>query len=315
VTPEGRPVDWDTYNREFYYSASPASYFMARWNLLMLSAAEPDAVGALLVAGIEYDGITAKIEDRPQTEADERQHLAFLITESQSLLHHISESLIRLFLAHAGQPVSPWLEMASLNPFWKFKAQVALLTHSHWPDGLEDEVLPVFLGRPRKDQTAQVLEAKTASIRLIRILSEHLLKDAPLYNSVKHGLTVVAGHAGFSVISEQTGQGFGSSGTAVAFLEREKCPGGHTWKHTRQLVSIRRTLWLSHLAITQIEALWTIAMWPYSDIQPEGVTVVTNDGIDTAMIGEFSDANAITRFSHFIGFEAHWPKGEPTSQP
>ena len=78
------------------------------------------------------------------TEARDDLHVAFLVTESQAVLHHVSEALIRLFLAHADGGDCPWMEVAALRNFSKFKQEVAVLARGSWPGHYEEAIPYVF---------------------------------------------------------------------------------------------------------------------------------------------------------------------------
>jgi hypothetical protein len=81
-------------------------------------------------------GLLTKIDLRGETDEDKHRHDAFLITESQALYHHVSEALIRLFLAHSTLPPCPWIEVAALRNFGVFEQRAAELCQ-----GLPDRVI------------------------------------------------------------------------------------------------------------------------------------------------------------------------------
>src|SRR5690242_12770909 len=91
------PTQYDLLNSEFY-SADPAAYFRTRTRLLFLAAGANRQLDELLTAGVFYEGLILKLgSEDPEDPDDERQLQNFLITESEVLLHHASEVLLRLY--------------------------------------------------------------------------------------------------------------------------------------------------------------------------------------------------------------------------
>jgi hypothetical protein len=100
---------------ELFYSQQPTSYFRDRLTLLGLRAARSDELADVIGDGFVWGKLhIGGGDDEDLSEDEEETRLTrFVITESQVLLHHTSETLIRMFLAHAGRPQCPWLEMAA----------------------------------------------------------------------------------------------------------------------------------------------------------------------------------------------------------
>lgn len=288
---------WRDLNTQFY-SGNPAAYFRSRWNLLVLAAGKPDELARLLAEGVEYDELIARIDltdgDDPE---GERLHLAFLVTESQVLLHHTSEALLRLFLGHSGSPPCPWVECATFLDFRAFRRVVAELAKATWPQSRRDDVSRVFLGCDPRADDPEWEAAATASERLVRLLAVRINQDASLYNSAKHGMTVIGSNAAVRIGVEGGEGGFGTEGPSIAFLESVSKDGQRVWRETTQWFSIRQALWLTSLAITQIDALWDVAKAVYLDAEVAGVELVTPAGIDMVTTGRFADTKPINRFS------------------
>lgn len=294
---------WRDLNTQFY-AGNPASYFRSRWHLLMLAAGRPADLERLLADGVEYDELTARIElDEAEDPEGERLHLAFLVTESQVLLHHTSEALLRLFLGHAGRPPCPWVECATLLDFRVFRREVADLTNRRWPPARRADVSRVFLGCEPRDEDAAWEGAVNASERLLRLLAARLNDDANLYNSAKHGMTVIGGTAAVAVGLEGGEATFGTDGPSIAFLENVWKDKQRVWRETTRWFSIRQALWLTSLAITQIDALWNVAKAVYTGADVKGVELVTNEGIDIVTTGRFADHTSINRFSRNLFVE------------
>jgi hypothetical protein len=279
-------------NREFY-AGMPSAYFRDRLTLLAIRAARTDALDTLMDEGITWGQIRIggqESEQGPQDNAalEAAARERFVVTESQILLHHASEALLRMFLAHEGQPECPWIEMASLLNFREFRASVAELAGGTWSAARLAEAAEVFIGFVPDDPPAEWTLHRDAAVRLIRVLANHLSSDANLYNSAKHGLTSLAGTGSLTFVSESGEALLGADGVNVAFLEREGTKkSGFTWFHNTKWVRPEKAGWLTHLAIVQMEALWAVAKWRYlGEAPPDGqIKMVTNEGIDIARDG------------------------------
>ena len=89
----------------------------------MLAAGNPNGLRSLLSPGVEFEGITVPAGQlRGPNASDDPGELAFLIIESEQLLHHVTETLLRLLLAHAQRQSCPWLAVSSLKSFGNQKA-------------------------------------------------------------------------------------------------------------------------------------------------------------------------------------------------
>lgn len=205
-------------NRQFY-AANPAAYFKRRLHLLLAAAGASEQLEQLFADGVRYEGIIAKLEPPDDAEADSRERQSFLATDAEVLLHHSSEALLRLYLAHRDQPQCPWLECARLRNFATFKSQVDSLRSSYQE---HEHVAKMFLGGVPDNSDANATQAVEQIDRLLKILARRLLEDGNLYNAAKHGLAIIAGESGISVGSDGGQALFGSHGQSLAFLEVNK---------------------------------------------------------------------------------------------
>jgi hypothetical protein len=122
---------YETLNESFY-RAEPHEYFGTRVELLILAAAKPDVIFSAYQGGLVYGGLHVGgpgTKRNPDAAARERQQTAFVIAESSNLLHHVSETLLRFYLAHAPDAEGnlspcPSLEIAS-------EISQKQVTHSH----------------------------------------------------------------------------------------------------------------------------------------------------------------------------------------
>lgn len=284
-------------NRQFYAS-NPASYFRSRLQLLIMAAGATEQVGQLLVNGVQYEGIHAKA---PSEVSDEgaREHLAFVTTEAEVLLHHVAEALLRLFFAHANAPQCPWLECARLRNFALFNKHVADFSSSG-SGSQRERIAQVFLGSvPGQDDTVGA-EAVDSVQRLLKFLATRLLDDKNIYNAAKHGLAIVAGTASI-VVDDDTGPPvFGHHGPSITYLEVSA--EERRWRLTTRWVNTRQTILLTSLAVMQLHSLWVVARYKYTGVEASGVEVITRDALDRALTGEFANGGPVRRFSQRLAY-------------
>ncbi|MDQ3580012.1 MAG: hypothetical protein M3443_20925, partial [Actinomycetota bacterium] len=95
---------------------------------LIISVADAPAVRAALVDGAKYGSV--ELRATADHEYDEEAAGVYAAIESTNLLHHAAECLLRLYLAHAGMPPCPWLEVARLRSPSEFKEAVEKLRGS-----------------------------------------------------------------------------------------------------------------------------------------------------------------------------------------
>lgn len=284
------PPPYDELNREFY-SADPASYFRQRLNLLALHGAQLPEMEDVFARGFEWGRIRvggAELSPRASELDDGDAVTGFLIVETQVLLHHAAEAFVRLFIAHVEGPECPWLAMSAFLDFRKFRDTVAELAASIWDAKWRDGVRYTFAPFSSTDpeRTAYLDEGVEQCERLIRKVAGILDSDKNLYNSAKHGLTILAGQRAFQVTADGGQPIVGVSGHALSYLERQKPIGEPaTWLQTTKWPNPQREAWLCELVISQIELLWAVARWRYTNTTPAGFAFVTKEALDIATFG------------------------------
>lgn len=290
-------------NRKFY-SSNPAAYFRSRLHLLMLAAGATDEINELLAKGVHYEKLLAQVDFTEPSDDERRVHQAFVITEAEALLHHVSEALLRLFFAHADSPHCPWLEVARLRNFSEFKARIELFRDQPPSVELSQQLATVFLGAvPAESDELRV--AAVANIeRLLRLLCARLLEDKNFYNAAKHGLAILAGNASIAMSDSEGNSVAGSKGASVTYLETRETDTGQKWHETTRWVSPRQAMWLATIATTQMVSLWAVAQARYTGVAIEGVEAVTKEAVDDAITGEFASQQPITRISVRLHYSA-----------
>ena len=102
-------LNYQTLNEDFY-AGDPADYFMRRLTGLLLLKGKPEAIRALPAEGIETGGVLIQLQpgttpDARSEDDDAESRDRFFTADAWLLLHHASETLLRLYLAHAKGPV------------------------------------------------------------------------------------------------------------------------------------------------------------------------------------------------------------------
>ena len=205
VNVDGRLEDL---NRRFY-SGDPAAYFRAR--IVGARALVPDGDGLTEAAAGLMD--TARLN-----RAALAKHAAI---DSQVILHHVAEAVLRVFMSHRHQPACPWLQLAGVTNVRTFRETVTAWNVD--PQSIDPEASWVFLGSvgPRDDTGRDSWEraARNANAFLHRLASTWL-DENHLYNSMKHGLAVTADDAVFQVDTANTGNFVRlADGMAIEHLE------------------------------------------------------------------------------------------------
>lgn len=273
---------------EMFYRAEPHEYFGTRVELLTIAAAKPDLIFETFLAGVEYGQLRVGGEGttrNPDEDGRARQHTAFLIADSVTLLHHVSETLLRFFFAHAPGTDGklspcPWLEIASELSHVAFKRKIEeRFAGQPINDGHRAEIATIFYGSPNPP-TSDSAEANRilASVENIELWLEHyaewFLKESNLFNSLKHGLAVQPGESSIELVTpadEQRGANpplIHAEGPSVAFLERSG--DDKLWHHSTRWVSPERLIIETQFAIWLLRSIWQVGRARYTSFVDEG---------------------------------------------
>lgn len=177
-----------------FYKSSPHRYFELRLlSLLALDGMplseddadlpESDLGDIALGAPLEFD---PSLLSRGERET-------FVASEAEVLLQHVSEVLVRYFLGHLGWPPCPWLEIAALSNFGAFKKASASLAEAD-ASSLEQLVNRLLFDGAALAEDEQQGQTRVV-VQTLQAAAHRLVEDAPLYNAVKHGFTVLAGRS------------------------------------------------------------------------------------------------------------------------
>lgn len=98
------PEQFPELNQAFY-ATRPWEYFRQRERLLALTAGAPEKLLAVGREGVQVGRLHFQLDgDSAGEMQDAEDRERFLLADSELLLHHVSETLLRLYLAHEGLP-------------------------------------------------------------------------------------------------------------------------------------------------------------------------------------------------------------------
>jgi hypothetical protein len=271
------PEQFPELNQAFY-TTKPWEYFNYRNHLLILAAGAGDRLEQIAEEGVSYKGLTYK-EGLDQDAADEVQAQVtrenFVIAESEALLHHTSETVLRLYLAHEPLKPCPWLEMARVRSPGDFKQMLeARFLKDLAPEERRERVAQVFYGSadrsnmtPTPTQDAWNKGLDNVEAYLVHF-AQHFT-DADLYNALKHGLAVRPGDAATQL---DDGELLKAEGPAIEYLSLRRNSGDQRrWHRSTTWVRPDHSMGLVYLAGRLMESLWSIARFRYLNERPEAV--------------------------------------------
>lgn len=257
-------------NGQFYQEDGPADYFFTRLVALMAVAGDTEEFVELMQRETEVGH--AKFKLGPSGLGDDTVE-RYVQIESQVLLHHAAEALIRLFIAHRASSPCPWLDIAGEKNFATFKDRVNAEIVKATASTLAADVGFVFLGgrtAPAEDADRWTAACENLGAFLKRLASDWL-EDANLYNSAKHGLTVVPGSYTFDLGDEAGGMVRLGQGASLGYLESgpwDKNSNTREWSLTTRWIDVSESIGLVHIACLMLGALWQLARVRYVDGDP-----------------------------------------------
>jgi len=272
------PENFQVLNEEFY-EGDPADYFMRRLQGLLILSGRPDAIRTLLSEGVEAGG--ARIQLRAEaglgsesTEQDAEGRSRFITADAWLLLHHASETLLRLYLAHSDDDLCPPLQIARQRLPGAFKEEVkarfreaASLEH-YAANGRVFYNSPTAEGLTDLDSEGR--EALLANVEgLLRLFADVFL-DAESYNAIKHSMAIRTGHSRFNLTVNGMDMGT-TEGPHIEYLGIHKSGERLVWAHKTKWLNLDLIVARIYVAHRMILALWLAARSRYVGASLEAV--------------------------------------------
>ena len=249
--------------RGAFYRAEPVDYFMTRLGQVLQHAENPNKLAADFKRGIRAQNLLLRIGDVSWSEVELQHHL---IIEAISIAHHATETLLRLFLAHARSQEDAAIDIAATYRPSEFKDEVRswIATDGHLDELREHYGL--WIGGIGPAAPADQLAQRDREVPLLQDLARYWLDEAPLYNALKHGLAAVPSQAEL-VIGADTGA-MSLTGPSIVYLVRSPIDKRHTQLSQRtQWIDLQQTFATALQAVFMIENLWGIAKYRYASAE------------------------------------------------
>lgn len=249
---------------ERFYSGDPAAYFRTR--ILATRALLP-------VDGALSDSAKTLAQAARLDEPGLARHVAI---ESQLILHHVAEAVLRMYIGHGDDPDCPWLRIASETNFRSLKDRVAA-----WKSRaplLDHRAAWVFIGSAEAPDGQDINVWRKAAQNVTAFLHKFAsiwIEQSHLYNSLKHGMAVTAGENVIQISADGGAFLRLVDGMAIEYLESEPwADGRRSWRLTTQWISTQEALDLSGAGCRMLESAWELARWRYLDSTDDTETSV-----------------------------------------
>lgn len=252
-----------------FYAMSPHGYLRMRLRSLYLWLGNPDGMYDLMSKGVTFEEMAISRSGDPDEE-DEDERRRFAAIECEVLLHHVSETLLRLYIVHSRLPPCPWLELSSQRDFKEFKREVNKLRGRLTSGEEEDRIHQVFHVNSERSAIKPTPDPETwdrAAANIAHFLdfyAGHFLNSAS-YNAAKHGLAVASGEQGLSLGAGSDEEPFLSrKGPAIEYLKVDSGPDKRPrWSKEVKWIVAKRIVPLVHIGCNLIEGIWNVGAGRY----------------------------------------------------
>lgn len=280
-------------NATFYSSGGPHEYVRARLQAIIFTLTDSEEADKILERGLSVGPLQGQASMRLSEEARTR----YAQMESNVLLHHAGESLLRLWLAHNDSSPCPWLTVASLTSARDFKIEAAKYANADTSHMTADDIASVFLGGRTPEEAGLTIsqESWEDSVdgfrELLRVVADQITGQANLYNAAKHGLVgVPADHGDMNLGHDLRIAG----GIGITYLQKKPDdPSNHngprSWWATTSFPSLATDLFLIELIVRAIHSLWNVARRKFAGF-PGALVLVSQDEVLAAKaVGPIAD--------------------------
>jgi hypothetical protein len=273
---------------EQFYNANPQSYLERRWTNLLFTLGKGDELAEMAREGLKFDGVEVTWSGEPdEIEKEKSERQRFITAESEILLHHASETLLRLYLAHVTRGPCPWLELARNKDFQAFKKKVARLRRRVVAGDEAKDISWVFYGtddRERFSTPPPVKQWEAGTENIGRFLDHYaaVFLDPSPYNAAKHGLALVAGEASFQI---DDGDLISMSGPSLEYLaiKHDAETKRPQWVQETKWIDTKRAIAFIYIAQSLVEVLWDVARARYTRKRIEGVRFFNDPKFEDVM--------------------------------
>lgn len=316
VKPEDRnlaPGQFHALNETFYRGA-PQEYFSRRLISLYFATADSPKVREATQEGLRFGRMQMQGDLEPY---DEKASERYAVLESVNLLHHASEVLMRLYFAHADLQPCPWLEVARLRLPRQFRESLEVFLAGISNQDTKRAITTVFRGGNEPAAlgvpgTQEQWESEAEGIiALVQDLAARLLREAPMYNSAKHGLSLV----GADIAARLDADGLpleidlANRGPSLTYLEVVDRGQGRYWTETLTWVQADSYLGLTQLVVRALDALWTVARWRYLGADAELPALIDPELVRELSTGHWQRPVHVPGMSVNLLYEAEEPPG------
>lgn len=269
---------------ETFYGMKPHIYLRRRLRSLWIWHGNPPGLADLLGERFIVEGMAVTLGTEGDDEAEKLERERFVVIEAEVLLHHVSETLLRLYLVHAKNSPCPWLDVSREKSFGRLKKDVQRLRKRLQAGEEKPGIEAAFL--PPGDRAVMIPDhGEEVWEQAIQNLSEYLdyyaahFLDAAPYNAAKHGLALLAGQSGVELGTRGDPVPFlKRSGPALVYLdiERDEASGNPRWTKVTKWIVLRRALAMTHIGCRLIEATWKIGTGHRTSNKPDDLYLFTD---------------------------------------
>lgn len=266
---------------EKFFALEPWRYLDTRVFSLVALAGKPSEIIELFQDGVVLGQrlrMSASTVERPNPEDLDR----FVAVDSEVLLHHAAETVLRTYFAFASRPDAPWLEIASERRPGRFKRKVAdrFVARSGASSDDLDQTAAVFLGsrRPLQEAGPSYEDWRRATMNIekfVRDFAKHWLEEAATYNALKHGLVADASTQSLTLLyDDKVSSPYSLEGIAVEVVESELLPNDSVeWFMKTKWVDVEQNLMRVWIASRLLQAAWQVGSHAYGRPIPGGAHV------------------------------------------
>ncbi len=269
-----------------FYGMSPHGYLRMRLRGLYLWLGNPEGMYGLMGEGVTFDEMSIKASDESPDDEDEDERRRFTAIELEVLLHHVSETLLRLYLVHAQLPICPWLEVSRERDFRKFKKQVEGLrgrlrkgdesVRIHQVFHINDDRSAI---KPTPDQATW--DEAAANIAKFLDFYASCFLDSSSYNAAKHGLALTAGDHGIHLGTGSDDEPFLSrDGQAIEYLAIKQDNERAKWARELKWIMPKQAIPMIYVGCNLIEAIWNIGAGRYGIKEPDELKLFNRPEFD-----------------------------------